>query len=224
MAIQSITCTLYARVLSANGWSKNHVAVQYVTLGQMIAGHCVKTPDENKAGPPSDQSRYDSSDYRLCDSADQTESTLPDGFDYIYTLSKLGSSGSNRSGDTALHFVAAHGTVENAEDLLSKGACLESKNERGDTPLFWAVAVQNTNVLKFLIDKGALTQATNKDGITPRKLASLLGYSLPLGYYCMAANEPKANINHALLAINPSVKQLEIAIAEFAPPWDLLVW
>jgi len=77
--------------------------------------------------------------------------------------------------DKKLFLAATHGNPLRIQDLLEKGANVDSKDEHGDTPLLRAFLYGHSEVTKVLIANGADVNAQNKLGTTPLLIAAKHG-------------------------------------------------
>lgn len=77
------------------------------------------------------------------------------------------------AGSTALHYAAAHGTVEMMERLLNHGADPNAANRTKTTPLAWAL--DSEAKVSLLLAKGAAVDARQIDGRTALYQAASIG-------------------------------------------------
>jgi ankyrin repeat protein len=85
----------------------------------------------------------------------------------ILSLSQLaaGQTGANSQNNPLLQ-AAAQGNTAVVQQLLDKGANIESKDKNGYTALILAAVFNNTEVVKLLLARGANIEAKNNDGNT----------------------------------------------------------
>jgi len=170
------------RVLCLNGYS-NEIEVHYIAPPSQIPFSTTNKRDQNML--------FISCSHGIgC--VEEARISLHSNFSFEYTFSILGLFNQSQNGETALHFAAAYGTVENVRTLLSDGAFLEATNRRGATPLFYAVATKNADVIKFLLASGASTTVTTEYCLTPLKIAAFLEYDLPA--YCELYHQDQLSI------------------------------
>ena len=70
-------------------------------------------------------------------------------------------------GDTALHQASLYGYKDIVDDLIAKGALIDTRNKDGKTPLISAASFaqqEHVTIVKRLIDKGANVNA--RDNMT----------------------------------------------------------
>jgi Ankyrin repeats (3 copies) len=75
-------------------------------------------------------------------------------------------------GNTALHFVAFHNSVEAGKIFLDFGAKINTKNLYGDTPLHYAVDMQHPEITELFLHQDIIqVNAQNNNGDTPLHIA-----------------------------------------------------
>lgn len=79
---------------------------------------------------------------------------------------------SNANGLTALHLAAKDGFVRICEELLRRGAAVDSVTKKLNTPLHIATLAGQLDVLKMLVSAGANVNARSSHGFTPLYMAA----------------------------------------------------
>jgi ankyrin repeat protein len=82
-----------------------------------------------------------------------------------------------KSGMTALHVAALRGQEAIVQELLGKGASIESEDTNGRTALGWASYGGHQGAVELLLEKGASRQIKDKFGYTPQVLAQRNGHN-----------------------------------------------
>lgn len=79
---------------------------------------------------------------------------------------------SNANGLTALHLAAKDGFVKICDELLKRGAAVDSVTKKLNTPLHIATLAGQLEVLKMLVSAGANVNARSSNGFTPLYMAA----------------------------------------------------
>ncbi|MCZ6792569.1 MAG: ankyrin repeat domain-containing protein, partial [Planctomycetota bacterium] len=81
----------------------------------------------------------------------------------------------DRDGRTFLHRAAERGALEEAQDLLRRGATLDARDYQGATPLHLAARSGSVRLVEFLIERGASTSSRDRMNQTPLHFAVMGG-------------------------------------------------
>jgi ankyrin repeat protein len=75
-----------------------------------------------------------------------------------------------------------HGHLFAVQELLDKGADVNTKDIEGHTALMWAAGLGHNIIVQTLLDKGADVNAKNNDGLAALKIAKNEGLTEVVGF------------------------------------------